>query len=366
MARLLEVLGGSEVCCAMDDAEWGAMLALAQEEHVMAWAAASMRSSCRTMMGARDVQLQQIERAAAIATFYWSCELKSLLGEFAEKSIAVVPLKGPFLAERIYGAAGLRGCRDLDLLVGAADLTRAEMVLAESGFVGGEPDDYHRAWARRGVIVELHRDVENPLAYDFGVAEMLRRSHPATFQGEACRQFAPEDELLYLCLHAARHRYERLSLVLDLRLAFEKLARVAAPWTQRDESRGLNGLMLLGVAMVRRLDPDFKVGFTIDASPKHRARIEDVADGLWGELMTRASRPLNWRTVHSFYMEIEEPGWVRVRRWGRHMRILGGRVIEADQLFASRFGLHRGWQAWALRPARLVSEAIGDRWSVGE
>jgi hypothetical protein len=361
MVRLLEVLRGHDACCVMDDVEWDAMLALAEEEHVAAWVATCLRRSCPSMTHVRDGRLQQIERVTAIAAFYWICQLKRLLAEFAEKAIEVVPLKGPFLAERIYGAAAMRGCRDLDVLVGTADLARAEMVLADSGFVAGEPDDYHREWTRRGATVELHHDVENPLAYNFAIADVLRRSHSATFQGEVCRQFSPEDELLYLCLHAARHRYERMSLIVDLRLAFEKLTVHAGQWTPSDELRHLNGLVLLGLAMVQRLDPDFEVRLVIDASAKYRAHLEGVADGLWGELMTQTSRPLNWHAAHSFYMQIEEPGWARARRWGRHMRILAGRMIEADLLFASRFGLHRAWQARILRPVRLLSEIIGGR-----
>jgi hypothetical protein len=229
----------------------------------------------------------------------------------------------------------------------------------------GEPDDYHRAWSRRGAVVELHYDVENPLAFNFAVEGALRRVSAASFQGEVCMQFAPEDELLYLCLHAARHRYERLSLVVDLRLGFEKLTRCTRQWAPRDEVRDLDGLMGLGLAMVRRLDPGFEVDLEIGVSAKYHAHLEEVAERLWRRLTTQTCVPLDWRAVHALFMEVEEPGWSRVRRWGRHVRILSGRVIEADSLFAARFGLHAGWHARLLRPVRLVSEAIGARRSDG-
>jgi hypothetical protein len=365
MARLLEVLRGRDECHAMDDVEWDAMLSLAEEEHVAAWVVACLRDRSASMARRRQSDLERIERASTIAAFYWSCQLKELLSAFARQTIAVVPLKGPLLAEKLYGTARLRSCRDLDLLVGRGDLKRAEPVLETCGFMPGEPDDYHRAWSRRGAVVELHYDVENPLAFNFAVEGALRRVSAASFQGEVCMQFAPEDELLYLCLHAARHRYERLSLVVDLRLGFEKLTRCTRQWAPRDEVRDLDGLMGLGLAMVRRLDPGFEVDLEIGVSAKYHAHLEEVAERLWRRLTTQTCVPLDWRAVHALFMEVEEPGWSRVRRWGRHVRILSGRVIEADSLFAARFGLHAGWHARLLRPVRLVSEAIGARRSDG-
>ena len=366
MACLLDVLRGRDECCVADDAQWEAMLTLAEEEHVLPWAVGCLRDRCAPMTEERQSRLEQIERAAAIAAFYWSCELQRLLSEFATEAIEVVPLKGPFLAERLYGGTALRECRDLDLLVGVADLARAEAVLVDAGYVPAEPDDYHRAWTRRGATVELHYDVENPLAFNFGVVGALRRAHGGTFQGQGCKQLAPEDELLYLCLHAARHRYERLRLVVDLRLAFEKLTGSANQWAPREEVLDLNGLLVLGLAMARRLDPSFEVPLEIDVSVKYRAHLEKVADGLWNALMTQTSERLDWSAVHSFFIEMEEPGWARLRRWGRHMRILSARVIEADSVFAARFGLRRAWHARLLRPVRLMSEAFGGRRSDGD
>jgi hypothetical protein len=362
MHRLLEVLRGGDARGTAGDAEWNAMIALAEEEHVLPWAASRRRRGHeKDWAHARAERLAEIERDAGVAAFYWSCELKALLHEFAARGIDVVPLKGPYLAERVYGDVSLRGCCDLDVLVGAADLERADAMLAELGFEPGEADDYHRTWKRRGATVELHFDVENRLAFDFDVAGALRRSETGEFQGEACRRFAPEDELLFLCLHGVRHRYDRLSLVLDLRLAFEALMRDADGWHARAEVRELDGLIALGLAMVRKLDPEFHAHVDLQVPRAHLLHLEKIADGLWNELMTQTSVPQDWRGAHSFFVQIEPTVWKRMQRRGRHLRILAGRVIEADRLFAARYGMHRGWQARMLRPVRMVMEAVERR-----
>jgi hypothetical protein len=358
MQCLLELLRRQRVDRAIDEAEWEAALTLAEGEHVLPVAAARMRSQQAAITPAITARLDQIERDAVMAAFYWNSELKGVLRALGQRDIRAVPLKGPFLAERLYGETALRVSRDLDLLVAGVDLRRAEAVLTAIGFVSGERDDYHRAWDRGTTRVELHYDVENPLAFDFDVESALLRVRPSVFQGEVCWQLAPEDELLFLCVHAARHRFERLSLIVDLQLAFEKLTPTAEGWQLRPEVAELNSLLTLGLAMACHLQPDFNAAADFSPSRNQREHLEKLADRLWNRLLVDSSEPLDWRAVHAFFLEIETPGWPRLRRRIRHTRILMGRVIAPDYAFAGQFGLHRTWQVRMLRPVRLLCEAL--------
>ena len=355
MQCLLELLRGQRADRAIGEVEWEAALALAKTERVLPWVAARLRSRDGPLPPAIADWLRSIERDAAIAGFYWSSELKGVLRAFDRAKIAVVPLKGPFLAERLYGSAALRACGDLDLLVSKADLKRAEAVLEATGFVSGAPDDYHRPWHRETIMVELHHDVENPLAFNFGIEGALRRALAAEFQGERCRQLAAEDELLFLCLHGVRHRFERMSLAVDLQLGFARLAGAAETWRPRPEVAELGGVLTLGLAMARRLDPGLKVAIDPSGPKQQNEHLERLADRLWERLLTRPGEPLDWRGAHSFFVEMELPGWSRLHRRFRHMQIFAGRVIEPDYAFAARFGLKRRWQARMLRPVRLLS-----------
>lgn len=356
MQCLLEILRGQDAGRTIDEAEWEAMLALAEEERVQPWAVARLRSLRDATPPALSSRLHQIERDAAIAAFYWTSVLKGVLRAFRESKVRAVPLKGPFLAERLYGSAALRISSDLDVLVSKADLPRAEAVLAAEGFTPSVPDDYHRAWCRQTATVELHHDVENPLAFNFHVAGALERTQPAAFQGEPCWQLAPEDELLFLCLHGVRHRFERLSLILDLQLAFQKLPATTANWRPRAEVVGLDNLLVLGLNMVRHVEPNSPVAFDVSGTRLRSEHLEGLADRLWQRLLTQPSEPLDWRAAHEFFLEIEPAGWPRFRRRCSHLQILASRVIEPDYVFAARFGMHRAWQARMLRPLRLLSD----------
>ena len=358
MQLLLEILRGQSCKRTIDDTEWGATLALAEEEHVLGWAVARVRARNMPVTQAIAGRFGQVERDAAIAAFYWSSELKGLLLAFNQAGVATVPLKGPFLAERLYGSSALRDNRDLDLLVSRADLAQAEDALSAAGFVAGSADDYHRPWHRQSTTVELHHDVENRLAFDFQVESAMRRAHAAAFQGEPCRQLAAEDELLFLCLHAARHRYERLSLIVDLQLAFEKLPATTMEWKLRPEVAGLDNLLALGAGMVSRMQPGAGVVAPVAMARREADHLERVADRLWQRLLVRSSEPLDWRAVHAFFLEMELAGWRRLNRRVRHLRILQVRLIDVDYAFAARFGLKKAWQAHMLRPLRLALESV--------
>ena len=56
-----------------------------------------------------------------------------LLAALSEAGIVAMPLKGPFLSERLYGDAALRSSTDIDLLVPVADLDRALLALEGAG-----------------------------------------------------------------------------------------------------------------------------------------------------------------------------------------------------------------------------------------
>lgn len=358
MRCLLELLRGQGCDRVIDDAEWETTLALAETEHVLPWAVARARSQQAWLSPAIAKRLSEIEREAGIASFYWSSELEGLLHAFAQVGLVVIPLKGPFLAERLYGAAALRASYDLDLLVVKDDLARASAVMQAIGFAPGTPDDYHCQWFRRATTVELHYDVENPLAFNFHLESAWRRARPAEFQRQPCLLFAAEDELLYLCLHAVRHRFERLSLIVDLQLAFQKLNGGGDAVPLRPEAAGLGSLLTLGLAMARRLQPDLAVSIQLPTSRAQTQHLEKVADRLWRRLLAEPGETADWRALHTFYLELELPGRARLGRRLRHLRILLGRVIEPDYMFAAHLGFHQTWQVRLLRPLRLLAKNV--------
>ena len=357
MDRLLDCLRAGAFLGQYTFEDWADVLKLAEEERVLPFVAAQLSKRREVVPAALAAQVDAIACEEAKAAFFWCAELRGVLRAFGERGIPVVLLKGPSLAERLYGGVALRPSRDLDLLVATQDWARAEEALAAVGFAPTrERDDYHRPWMRHTTKLELHFDVENPLAFNFYVKAALGRAIPAEFMGERCRLLAPEDELLYLCLHAARHRYERMGLVLDLRFAFERL--LTDDWQPRLEVAELNGLLALGLLMAQTLEPGLKDGWNSGITDREWRHMETVANGLWLQLRTEPFQRRDWSKAHGFYLELEPTGWRKLKRRLRHARIFAARIIDRDREFAERFRMRRAWQIRLLRPARLATERL--------
>jgi hypothetical protein len=358
MQSLLNLLRG-RMQHPVDAAEWTALLNIAEQETVLPWAAERLRLDADGQCTLEQRQrLDEIHREAQVSTFVWTETLKSTLAAFHHADLPVISFKGPCLAERLYGDAALRTCYDLDFLVRQSDLASAEHLLTDSGFVPhGDVDDYHQRWRRKAIILELHHNVENPNAFEIDMDAVWARTIVSEFQGLPIRLLGPSDELLYLCLHAVRHRFERLCLMLDLVFAFRRLPFPAAG------ARGWDGAIFenaaaLGWMMAAHLDPQIPVPRSLRVQPRDQERLEKLADRLWNERMLEQAQMLDWRAQHRFYLDVENPGRNRFQRRWRHMRILQTRLIDADFSFAAQFNLHRNWQVRLLRPVRLLIKAL--------
>lgn len=159
----------------------------------------------------------------------------ALLGEIdralAAAGLVAVALKGPLLAERLYAEPSARPTSDIDLLVAEADLDRA---LAALGSVGYEAstDPSEARFRREHHHLHLFHPKALPLELHFhayvGFGRVLP-SEPLVERRVAFRSFRaigvlpPEDELVYLAVHAAAHRFGRLAWLYDLRLLVEQM-----------------------------------------------------------------------------------------------------------------------------------------------
>jgi len=155
----------------------------------------------------------------------------------------VVLLKGPALSERLYGDPFRRASRDLDLLLAGADLDRCADVLRGLGFEieAAESEAYHRehhhhlTFVRMGAPpIELHFRLITGFGTAISGEEFLARS--LAYRSESVRILAPEDEFLYLGVHAAQHQCGRLIWLEDVRRLRESRSDLDMDHVQRRAS----------------------------------------------------------------------------------------------------------------------------------
>ena len=139
-------------------------------------------------------------------------------------SVRAIALKGPLLGERLYPDPTLRQSTDLDLLVDPAETERARAVLQELGFqTGGIWRSHHLKFRRGEEPLELHTQLSSGPGTELPARPFVEAALPyRTARGETVLVLSPVDEFVFLAVHAARHRFERLDWLYDLQLLLEQ------------------------------------------------------------------------------------------------------------------------------------------------
>ena len=160
----------------------------------------------------------------------FSAELTAILEHFQGQRIPVIAQKGPALAHILYGDSTMREFGDLDLLVRASDVSRAVHALNQLGYEKSlqlsprQEDAYLRSGYEyvfgRGAernLVELQWNLlPNFYAIDMNIEELFARSREQKLDGSRAQVLGPEDQLIFLCIHAAKHLWARLGMVQDI------------------------------------------------------------------------------------------------------------------------------------------------------
>lgn len=139
-------------------------------------------------------------------------ELAVILRGCAARHLPCIPIRGPALAEDLYGEPTLRPMGDLDLLVRREDIAEIAVVLGELGFI--EMDrrpGFARAFANTAefvkeahgwLTVEPHWSLAYPPFADrLDMDQVWRRSRRGVAVGMDTRVLSRTDLVLHLCFH---------------------------------------------------------------------------------------------------------------------------------------------------------------------
>jgi hypothetical protein len=255
--------------------DWPAFLELAQD-HALLGLAASRILHCREEAVPPEIslELRERQRAQALFTLRLTAEMFRLLESFAEAGLDALVIKGPVLSVRGYGDAGLRQYGDLDLIARDKDMLAFTELMTRLGYearVGRAaiqakkaPGEYAFRQASTRLLVEFHtartfRYHPRPLP----VEKLFERQVRLKIDAHEVPALAPEDELILVCIHGAKHFWERLGHIADVAafLSRQKLdwERVASAAEEVDAKRMLYaGLRLaadvLGAPLPENID----------------------------------------------------------------------------------------------------------------
>jgi hypothetical protein len=215
--------------------DWEGLFHLAEHHGVLPLVACNLTNRACGVQSEVIQSLRSAYEENLRRNLWFAAELIRILDHFEQKGIRAIPYKGPMLAESAYGDLALRSFSDLDLLISAVDFEKAKKALAEIGYRPSQEQTeaveqlllktgYERSFDGQAGknLVELQWKLL-PLFYavdfasaGFGFDDLFARAKPLGICGRQLLCLSPEDSLLALCLHAAKHLWTRLVWVADI------------------------------------------------------------------------------------------------------------------------------------------------------
>ena len=169
-------------------------------------------------------RLQQHFRENTRRNLVLTQALVNIVGLLETHGVSAISLKGPLLTTSLYGNLGLRQMYDLDILVQHGNFTRAKELLISAGYrpqleiPGVREADFVVAQRQyplehkdTGIVVELHWNITpRYFAFSLDLDQLWDRCGSAALADCQIRILSPEDLLLILCVHGAKHLWRRL------------------------------------------------------------------------------------------------------------------------------------------------------------
>ncbi len=209
-------------------ADWSKLLLLAEAHSVLGHLAVRVRGLDEDLVPVEISQmLLEQHRDQIFSTLRMTAELFRLLEIFASKNIPALVVKGPVLAMQAYGDPTMRGYGDLDLLVRQRDIRRATESMQAAGYeaavplsaidAGKIPGQYFFSKTDTKLVVELHNDFTmRYFPRRLPIDEFFARQVCVRLDDHEAPAPAVEDELVLICIHGAKHLWERLIWIADV------------------------------------------------------------------------------------------------------------------------------------------------------
>ena len=164
--------------------------------------------------------LQKLYRVSMQRNLHQAAELLRLLEKLRGLGVEAMPIKGPVLAEALYGDVTLRNWVDLDLLVRHEQVPVVRDLLLWAGFRDSSPFNLQLLGRKRrttgelhfesdeGDLLDVHWQVSVGYEADALPAEvLLPRAQARTLLGRTVPGPSDADTLLMTCLHGTHHRW---------------------------------------------------------------------------------------------------------------------------------------------------------------
>jgi hypothetical protein len=245
-----------------ESVNWDFLLRLADQHGVRSLLYQSLEPLNGLVPAAILASLRQAYERNIHKSLFLTRELICILDCLSELGLEVIPYKGVVLSELYYGDIALRQSGDMDLFVRKQDVGRIKRAVGDLGYTPRLPipADAEQDYIASGYectfdspagknLLELQWALQPRFyAVDFDIQGLFERSRNVTVAGRVMKTPSPEDLLLILSVHAAKHVWGRLIWLCDIA---QILKRENLNWDWiRSQARHLGIEQILHITLV--------------------------------------------------------------------------------------------------------------------
>jgi hypothetical protein len=217
-------------CLLQEEVDWETVFATADRHGVSSLLYQALAEADDLVPAHAQAALREGFQRNIHRTLYLARELIRILDCVESLGIEAFPYKGVVLSEIYYGDMAIRRSGDMDLLVRAEDVARIKSAVAALGYAARLPipAEAESAYLASGYectfdspagknLLELQWALQpSYFAVDFDMRGVFARAEQVRVAGRAMKTPSPEDLLLILSLHAAKHVWGRLIWLCDI------------------------------------------------------------------------------------------------------------------------------------------------------
>ncbi|GAB6056776.1 hypothetical protein JCM15415_20920 [Methanobacterium movens] len=241
----------------------------------------------------------------------FTSELLKVMDLMQENDIKAFTYKGPVLAQWAYGNIAYREFGDIDIFIDKSDATRAKEIMHANGYFLDPPievddatymklDTEYRFRSISGGVIELNWDFAGPFYYfphdpQILFNELIERD----LNNFKIKTPNPENEFLMLAIHCAKHNWQRLSWICDIR---EVLENKKLDWSKIWDTAKILGVKRIVLVTLFILEDLFEFKISQPKKEDHYGQnlAQDIIDRNY--LENRDS----WNLVEKFFLDLRK------------------------------------------------------------
>jgi hypothetical protein len=247
--------------------EWESVLRLAEQHGTSSLLYQNLARLAGAIPPAVLTSLRQRYERNVHKSLFLTRELIRILDCLDAIGVEVIPYKGVVLSEVYYGDMAMRQSGDMDLFVRKRDVARTKSAVRDLGFTPRVPipEDAEADYIASGYectfdspagknLLELQWALQPRFyAVDFEMDGLFERAVNVALAGRSVRTPSPEDLLLVLSVHAAKHVWGRLIWLCDIAQILKR-ENVNWKWVQSQaQELGIERILHITLLLANRL-----------------------------------------------------------------------------------------------------------------